>query len=408
MGKAVTDLAAEFGLPADLKVALVHDWLTGMRGGEKCLQVMAEIFPRAEIFTLLRVPGTLSPDLENRIIHTSFVQKLPAAQRLYRWALPAFPRAVEAFDFSKFDLVLSSSHCVAKGAVKAPGALSVCYCYTPMRYVWDRFDDYFGGKPFPVKQLIGAQAARLRNWDRRTAGRVDHYLAISTIVKRRIQDFYGMPEDRVSIVFPPVDVDRFRDAAQLPEPGGLARGSFDLVVSALVPYKRVDLAVAAAVQSGRTLVVVGKGPEKERLVALSRQVEGSGRVIFPGAVSDAELPAYYGHCRSFVFPGLEDFGITPLEATAAGRPVVAYGVGGVEDTVRDGLNGVLFGEQSVDALVAALADPRLDGDWDRQAMLDHVHAFRLDRYRREMAATIGGLWRRHQEEGDSPQGGEGS
>ena len=220
MVRPVSDLAAEYGLPTDLKVALVHDWLTGMRGGEKCLQVMAELFPRADIFTLLHVPGSLSDDLESRTIHTSFVQKLPAASRIYRWALPVFPRAIEAFDFSAYDLVLSSSHCVAKGAVKAPGALSVCYCYTPMRYVWDRFDDYFGGKGFPMKQLIGAQAARLRRWDRghRRPGWIT-ILAISTIVKQRILDFYGMAEDRVSIVFPPVDVDRFRAAAALPGAG---------------------------------------------------------------------------------------------------------------------------------------------------------------------------------------------
>jgi glycosyltransferase involved in cell wall biosynthesis len=392
---AVSDISRGHGLPGDLKVALVHDWLTGMRGGEKCLQVMAQIFPQAEIFTLLHVPGSLSPDLESRTIHTSFIQKMPSAERFYRWALPAFPRAIEDFDFSGFDLVLSSSHCVAKGAVKAPGALSVCYCYTPMRYVWDRFDDYFGDKRFPLKQLIGAQAARLRSWDRSTAGRVDHYLPISTIVRRRIMEFYGLPEERTTIVFPPVDVDRFRDAGELPPPGGLDSRSYDLVVSALVPYKKVDLAVIAAIKSGRTLVVVGKGPEKERLLALSRQTTGRGRVIFPGAVSDEELPAYYGHCRSFVFPGLEDFGITPLEATAAGRPVVAYAVGGVEDTVQDGLNGVLFTEQTVDGLVTALGDPRLDGPWDRRGMLDHVHGFRLERYRQEMAETLGRLWQQH-------------
>lgn len=380
-------------LPDDLKVALVHDWLTGMRGGEKCLEVMAEIFPRADIFTLLRVPGTLSPALESRHIRTSFVQRLPAAERLYRWALPLFPRAIEAFDFSGYDLVLSSSHCVAKGAVKAPGALSVCYCYTPMRYAWDRFDDYFGAKPFPLRQIIGVQTARLRDWDRRTAGRVDHWLAISTEVRRRILDWYGEPEAKVSIVFPPVDVGRFEQARRLPAPAGLVSGSYDLVVSALVAYKRIDLAVAAAVASGRTLVVVGKGPELARLQAQAAASTGPGRVIFAGAVGDAELPAYYGHCRSFVFPGLEDFGITPLEATAAGRPVVAYGRGGVLDTVVEGLNGVLFPEQSADALLAALADPRLDGPWDHEAMLAHARIFGRQRYRRELEEVLGALWR---------------
>lgn len=386
-------------LPADLRVALVHDWLTGMRGGEKCLEVMAEIFPQADIFTLLRVPGTLSPGLESRNIRTSFVQKLPAAERIYRWALPFFPRAIESFDFSGYDLVLSSSHCVAKGAVKAPGALSVCYCYTPMRYVWDRFDDYFGAKPFPARQLIGLQASRLRAWDRRTAGRVDHWLAISTEVKRRILDWYGEPEGKVSIVFPPVDVERFEAAGRLPAPAGLATGSYDLVVSALVAYKRIDLAVQAAVRAGRTLVVIGKGPELARLQALAAGHSGPGRVIFAGAVGDSELPAYYGHCRSFVFPGLEDFGITPLEATAAGRPVVAYGRGGVLDTVVEGLNGILFQEQNAEALAAALADPRLDGPWDHSAMLAHARVFSRQRYRRELGESLADLWRNHPSKG---------
>ena len=388
----MTESLSGGGLPVGMKVALVHDWLTGMRGGEKCLEVMAEIFPQADIFTLLHVPGSLSPVLESRTIHTSFIQKMPAAPRIYRWALPLFPQAIEAFDLSGYDLVLSSSHCVAKGAVKGPGALSICYCYTPMRYVWDRFDDYFGNKSFPVKQLIEQQAQRLRQWDRRTAVRVDHWLAISTIVRQRILDFYGEPEEKVSIVFPPVDVGRFDRARDLPAPGGLATGSFDLVVSALVAYKRIDLAVQAAIKAGRTLVVIGKGPEKERLVALAGNSSGPGRVIFAGAVSDAELPAYYGHCRSFVFPGLEDFGITPLEATAAGRPVVAFAEGGVEDTVVEGLNGVVFSRQTTEDLVDALADPRLDGPWDHAAMLAHAQAFNRERYRREMEESITRVW----------------
>ena len=384
------------GLPADFKVALVHDWLTGMRGGEKCLEVMAEIFPQAEIFTLLHVRGSLSPVLESRKIHTSFIQRLPGAAKIYRWALPFFPRAIESFDFSGFDLVLSSSHCVAKGAIKEKGALSLCYCYTPMRYVWDRFDDYFGDKPFPFKQLIGHQAAQLRKWDCSTAGRVDYWLAISTEVRRRILDFYGEPEEKVSIVFPPVDVGRFDRACDLPAPPGHPTGSYDLVVSALVAYKRIDLAVLAAVRAGRTLVVIGKGPEKERLIALAAAARGTGKVDFAGAVSDAELPAYFGHCRSFVFPGLEDFGITPLEATAAGRPVVAFGKGGVLDTVVEDLNGVLFGEQTVEALAMAFEDPRLDEPWNHDAMVAHAQAFGRERYRKEMEESITRIWQQRQ------------
>ena len=284
---------------------------------------------------------------------------------------------------------------MAKGAVTGPATLSVCYCYTPMRYVWDRFDDYFGEKRFPVRQLITAQARRLRAWDRRTAGRVDHWLPISTIVKRRLREFYDEPADKMTIVFPPVDVGRFDAAHQLPAPDGLASRSYELVVSALVPYKKIDLAIRAARLGGRTLVIIGKGPELARLRSLAEKGDGSGRVIFAGAVSDAELPAYYAHCRSFVFPGLEDFGITPLEATAAGRPTVAFGEGGVEDTVVEGLNGVLFAVQSAEALATALEDERLDGDWDHAAMLDHVRRFSRQRYKQEMTTEIARAWAKH-------------
>jgi glycosyltransferase involved in cell wall biosynthesis len=383
------------GLPPDLKVALVHDWLTGMRGGEKCLEVMAEIFPAADLYTLLHVPGSVSPVIENRRVVTSFIQRLPRAERRYRWALPLFPRAVEAFDLAGYDLVLSSSHCVAKGARAAPGALAVCYCYTPMRYVWDRFDDYFGGKPGPLRALIGWQAARLRAWDRRTADRVHHWLPISTVVQQRLLDWYQVPRERTRIVFPPVDVERFRTAGALPPPGGLQSRGYDLVLSALVPYKRIDLAVTAAIAAGRLLVVAGDGPERGRLEALAARTRGPGRVVFAGAVADTVLPAYYGHCRAFVFPGLEDFGITPLEATAAGRPVVAFAAGGVLDTVREGLNGVFFSEQTAGALAKALVDPRLDGDWDTAAMARHAATFGRERFRDELTAALADAWAHH-------------
>ncbi len=384
------------GLPGGLKVALIHDWLTGMRGGEKCLEVMAEMFPQADLFTLLHLPGRVSPILENRTIQTSFVQNLPAAEKIYRWALPFFPRAIEAFDLGRYDLVFSSSHCVAKSAIAAPGALSVCYCHTPMRYVWDRFDDYFGNKPFPIRQLIAAQAARLRHWDRDTAGRVHQWLANSTVVRERIMAWYGVSGENVAVVHPPVDVARFGLAADLSVPRGLVSGEYDLVVSALVAYKRIDLAVLGALKAGRTLVIVGKGPELDRLKNLGAAHRGTGQVHFAGAVSDAELPSYYAHCRSFVFPGLEDFGITPLEATASGRPVVAFGEGGVLDTVVEGLNGVFFKEQTVDAVAAALGNPDLDASWNSEAMIQHAVGFSRERYRREMDKQIERAWQRHQ------------
>ena len=392
----MSEVSGVEGVPPGLKVALIHDWLTGMRGGEKCLEVMAEMFPGADLFTLLHSPGRVSPVLENRKIHTSFVQNLPNAEKIYRWALPLFPRAIEAFDLKDYDLVFSSSHCVAKSAIAAAGSLSVCYCHTPMRYVWDRFDDYFGSKPFPVRQLISAQASRLRSWDRDTAHRVDHWLANSTVVRKRIMDWYGVSGDHVAVVHPPVDVGRFETAKNLPVADGLTSGGYDLVVSALVAYKRIDLAVLGAMKAGKPLVVVGKGPELERLKNLASSGAGAGLIHFAGAVSDEDLPGYYAHCRSFVFPGLEDFGITPLEATASGRPVVAFGEGGVLDTVVQGLNGLFFQEQTVEAVAAALTSAELDAAWNSEAMITHATGFSRERYRREMDHEIRQAWQRHQ------------
>ena len=384
-------------LPDGLRVALIHDWLNGMRGGEKCLEVFCEIFPDADIFTLLHVPGAVSETIERHRIHTPLLQQIPGFPSWYRWGLPLFPAAIESFDLKGYDLVLSSSHCVAKSAVPAPGALSVCYCHTPMRYVWDRFDDYFGGKPLPLRLAIGAVAAGLRRWDRATADRVHLWLANAGIVRERIRDYYGVPDSRIRIVHPPVDTSRFRRDRAPEPPAGLESGSYDLVLSALVPYKRIDLAVAAEIRAGRHLVVVGKGPELERLRQRARTTTGEGRVSFMSALPDADLPAYYAHCRAFLFPGLEDFGITPLEATACGRPVVALRAGGALDTVVEGLNGIFFDELNAESFGEALADPRLDSDWDPVAMAAHAARFGRDRYRREMESTLATAWAKHQE-----------
>ncbi len=383
---------------ANLRVAIVHDWLTGMRGGEKCLEVFCEIFPRADIFTLLHVPGSVSPLIEShRITTAARIQGLPAARHIYRWALPLMPGAVESFDLRGYDLVLSSSHCVAKGARPAPGALSVCYCYTPMRYIWDRFDDYFDTKPFPLRQIIGWQARRLRAWDLGTLDRVHLWLPISTEVRRRLLAWYRLPPARTAIVFPPVDLAIFDPAA--PEaaspPPGLTHRGYDLVVSALVPYKRVDLAVRAARRAGRRLVVVGRGAEGARLRRLAAEAPGRGEVSFHADVATRDLPAFYAHARCLVFPGLEDFGITPLEATACGTPVVAFRAGGVLDTVVEGLNGVFFAPQTEDALAAALADSRLEGVWDREAMRRHAATFGRDRFRARMTEVLVAAWHGH-------------
>jgi len=328
-----------------VNVALVHDWLTGMRGGERCLEVFCELFPDADLFTLLHVPGSVSAGIERRRIVTSFVQRLPAVTTRYRYYLPLFPSAIESFDLRGYDLVLSSSHCVAKGARPAAGVPHVSYCFTPMRYVWDLYDDYFGRHAGVLTRMVmPAVAARLRRWDRRSSARVDRFVAISRHVAARIDRCYGRSAE---VVHPPVDVQRFEVASGDDD-------GFYLVVSALAPYKRLDLAVRAASLLGRRLLVVGWGPQERRLRALA----GPG-VEFLGPRSDEEVAELYRRCRAVLFPGVEDFGIVPLEAMAAGRPVIAFAAGGALETViapgdARAPTGLFFHAQTVEALAEAM------------------------------------------------------
>jgi glycosyltransferase involved in cell wall biosynthesis len=315
-----------------------------MRGGERCLEVFCELFPRADLFTLLHVPGSVAPVIERRRIVTSFIQRLPQAERRYRYLLPLFPAAVQAFDLRDYDLILSSSHAVAKSVRVPPGARHVCYCFTPMRYVWDLYDDYFGPRAGALTRvLMPPVAAWLRRWDRATAVRVHHFVAISRYIAKRIRRAYGREAE---VIYPPVDVSRFR-IEESPD-------DFYLVVSALTPYKRVDLAVEAAGRLKRRLVVVGSGPEEPRLRSLAGPT-----VEFLGWREDAETAELYARCRALLFPAREDFGIVPLEAMAAGRPVLALGEGGaLETVVRPGGSepptGLFFPRQRVEDLVQAI------------------------------------------------------
>jgi len=365
-----------------LRVALVHDWLTGMRGGERCLEVFCELFPDADLFTLLHVPGSVSPVIERRRIVTSFVQRLPGAVERYRYYLPLFPAALRAFDFSAYDLVLSASHAVAKAARRRPGATHVCYCFTPMRYVWDLYDDYFGARaPRPARLVMPPLAAALRRWDRRTSGRPDRLAAISRFVADRIRRVWNRGAD---VIYPPVDVGRFTLADEGP-------ADYYLVVGALVPYKRLDLAVAAVTRMKRRLLVVGSGPDARRLAAMAGPT-----VEFLGWRSDAEVAPLYARCRAVLFPAMEDFGIVPLEAMAAGRPVIAYGVGGATETVV-GLDtaaeapptGVFFRPQTVDALVEAIATlERNERRFEPKALRARAEAFDRPLFRDRVAAYL--------------------
>jgi glycosyltransferase involved in cell wall biosynthesis len=335
-----------------MKVAIVHDWLTSSRGAERCLEVFCELFPDADLFSLLYCPGTVSPVIERMNIHTSFIQHLPLTKRFYRYYLPFFPMAIERFDFRGYDLIFSSSHCVAKGAIRPPGALHLSYTYTPMRYAWDLYDAYFSNRFGTIRNFITRKVmAHLREWDLAACQRVDHFMAISQNVADRIRRHYNRD---ASVIYPPVDVKRFKVSQD--------RGDYYLVVSALVPYKRIDLAIEAFNRLGFSLKIVGWGPEVSRL----KKIAGSS-VEFLGNLTDAEIALCYTRCRAVIFPGEEDFGIVPLEAQASGKPVIAYAKGGVLETVIP-LNplsgartsdveqptGVYFYEQTVDSLVEAV------------------------------------------------------
>jgi glycosyltransferase involved in cell wall biosynthesis len=312
-----------------------------MRGGEKVLLSLLRLFPDAPIHTLLHVKGSVAPEIEEREIHTTFLQRLPGVEARYRHYLPLFPAAASSIDLGRYDLVISSSHCVAKGVRPRPGALHLCYCHTPMRYVWDRYDDYFGpGRVSGLAaRLIPSVAEGLRAWDVATAGRVQHYAANSAYVAGRIHRYYGRDAE---VIPPPVDTDFFT-------PGGPAPADYDLVVSALAPYKRIDMVLDAYRGSGRALRIVGTGPELERLRRLAPQ-----EVSFLGWVDDEALRDLYRGCRAVLMPGIEDFGIVPVEAMACGKPAVVFGEGGGAESVVPGETGLVFREATPEALRAAV------------------------------------------------------
>jgi glycosyltransferase involved in cell wall biosynthesis len=372
-------------------VALTHDWLNGMRGGEKVLEALCEQYPDADIFTLFHVPGSVSPAIERHRIITSSLQKLPFARRRYRALLPLYPAAIEQFDLDAYDLVISSSHCAAKAAVAPGRARHICYCHSPMRYAWDQFDAYFGPErvgAFASRWLYAPVLGRLARWDAATAPRVGRFVANSHHVAGRIRRYYNR---EATIVYPPVDTSFYHPDTTPP-------GQHFLIVSALVPYKRIDVAIDACRRAGASLRIVGDGPDRARL---ERHANGSAttpggspstslgtsRVEFIGRATNDEIRDEYRRALAVLLPGEEDFGIVPVEAQACGRPVVAFARGGALETVIPGDTGILFDELSPASLAAALeraAATRFDVDRLRA----NAERFSHERHVEKMRAVV--------------------
>ncbi len=341
-----------------MRVALAHDWLTGMRGGERVLELIGDGFLEAPIYTLLYKPDSVSDRINRHQVVPSMLQGIPGIEKRYRYFLPLHPRMISRFRPDPVDLLISTSHCVAKGLPPPPGARHLCYCFTPMRYAWTFYEEYFGTNPIK-KALLKPVLARLRRWDYEKSAQVDRFVAISHHIRKRIQSFYNRDAD---VVYPPVDTERC-------QPGAPGHDGFDLIVSALVPYKRVDLAVDAYTDSGYPLIVVGTGTEYRALKS-----RAGSNIQFLGWKSDAEILALYQRCRLLVFPGEEDFGIVPVEAQACGKPVVAYARGGALETIVDGETGIHFEEQTSICLREAI-ERCASTSWDPQAIRHQAETF---------------------------------
>ncbi len=373
-----------------MKVALVHDWLTGMRGGEKVLERIARRYPEAPIYTLVWKRGAVSAALEQHPIHVSFVQSLPDAVRRYRWYLPLFPAAIERFDLSEYDQVISTSHCVAKGVRTRPDAFHLSYIHTPMRYIWELEADYFppGRFPWPIDSYVRGACARLRRWDVETSRRPTALVANSAHVAARIARHWGR---EATVVHPPVRIPAFTPAE--------GPRDYYTIAGAFAPYKRVDLAIEACRRLGRRLVVAGSGQEERALRA-----RAGPEIRFEGWLDDDAILHLLRGSKAMLFPGEEDFGITPVEAMAVGCPVIAYGAGGVLETVGRGIGetgletvrqggvarapgGMLFGTQSVEGMVEAIEAFERES-FDPRALRARAESFSPERFDREFDEAL--------------------
>lgn len=356
------------------KVAIIHYWLVSWRGGEQALQALCELFPQADVYTHVLDPGILSSTLQRQRIHTTFINRLPAARRFYKHYLPLMPLALEQLDLQAYDLVISVESGPAKGVIVRPDALHICYCLSPMRYLWDKYPEYLANAGRLTRWLMPWPLHRLRQWDRLAADRVDHFIAISRFVARRIEKYYRRSAE---VIHPPVATEQWRlDAPPAREP-------FYLVAGQLVAYKRVDLAIAACNRLQRRLIIIGEGEQQRQLQRLAGPT-----VTLLGRQPDAVLRDHYARCRALLFPGVEDFGLVPVEAMAAGAPVIALRAGGALETVVEGQTGWFFDQPSDAALADAMVAFEQHAAPDATVLRQHAAQFATAQFKQRMAAAV--------------------
>jgi glycosyltransferase involved in cell wall biosynthesis len=359
-----------------MQIAVVHDYFTQLGGAERVAMELVRMLPNASLHTTVALPDFLPPGLEGRQVETSWMQHLPNMKRCYRLYFLLYPLAVRSLDLSAYDLVISSSSGYAKGVRTNPDAIHVCYCHTPMRWAWN-FATYSAQENAGLAKrvMLPPMVRALRSWDERASRYPDHFVANSKTVAARIQRVYGRSAE---VVHPPIDVNRFLPSDE--------QDDYYLVLARLVSYKRIDLAIDACTQLGRRLLVIGDGPDRERLMA-----RAGPTVKFLQRLSDAEVEHYAARCRALLFPGEEDFGMAPLELAAAGRPTIAYRAGGAEETIVEGVTGVFFDRQEANELAAAIK--RFEAqEWSVALLRSHAQNFGIDIFQtrfREFLARVG-------------------